>query len=154
MDRAAIREEIDLREQRNAFWNDLFRQFPIVRGHREIAEGILEKRAAEIGPMAIDEAIVFLGNATVKEIERRRNRDEHNREALAYEGGPSSFVVDSDGVTSIPSDGSELDHDPREFSLGDVIRRRKEARRNGAAAFVRRPANREEARKRASTRGV
>lgn len=137
MDRTAIQAEIERHDATKNFWTQVYRRFPLVHGHQELAQELLARYADKIGPMSIDEGIEYLGTQAVKEIERRKRRDVVNREAQAFDNsGPfvHGHSIARDGVTTLPPEEPE-DHDPREMSLASAIRRNKEHRRNAQRRF-------------------
>lgn len=128
--RQLVREELDLEQRRRAFWSKLYRQFPLVSGHKELAQRLLNKHMAKMADMSEDEGMEFLGDAATKEIERRNRRDVASAEARVMSGGHGGLDHGhgTDGEHTFDADDGRFDHDPREHSLGAIIKNKRAAR--------------------------
>lgn len=138
--RRIVAQELELQRKRDAFWAKLYRRFPLVAGHKELANRLMQKNMAKMADFGLDqedEAIAFLGNEAEREIGRRNRRDAASAEARAMSGGQGGLEHGhgTDGSHTFDADDKRFDHDPREVSLGTEIRKRREARRKAQRSW-------------------
>jgi hypothetical protein len=145
--RRAVREVYDQQRQIESFWEAIYRDYPIIRGHKELAHKVLRDNQAKMADMSIDAAREHLGELVVKEIDRRKRRDDREAEARVYGPGPMGY-----GGHGVTMDGRTVDIDPdqerepRTFS--DIIRERREARRSASRKYYDAPKDESGKRKR------
>lgn len=118
MERA--RSEYAAHEGQQTFWREFYERHPTLRAHRETVAQMLSEHWNELADMPAEQAVGRLAELAQERIDYLERTKDQRAEAAVMVGGP--------GLEGKPA--AEQPVNAPNFSLGSIIKKRRQARRD------------------------
>lgn len=112
-----MRAEYQVETNRNKFWSNFFREYPDLEAEKEMVDTIIKANIAELDKMKIEDAMAHIAEIANQQIAvETKRRNARTGDYAVMRGGPGF-----EGPVPMPDEDQQ--------TLGDLIRSRREARR-------------------------